>query len=97
MDKELRYTVLVFEDECGVWMKIPEIGVQCCTEDLEIGLDALEDDLDYRLALARRKGEEVPERRIRTVRRVGKGEYGPTQLDIERERYERELFEEEGA
>lgn len=93
MDGELRYTVLVFEDECGTWMKVPEIGFQCCAEGLDIGLDALEEGLEYRLALARRKGEAVPERRVRTVMRVGKGEFGPTRIGVERERRGRAPFD----
>lgn len=97
MEEEFRYTVLAYEDECGLWLKISETGFQCCTEDLEIGLDILEEGLDYRLDFARKRGEEIPQRRARTVRRVGKDEYGPTQVDIERERYEQELRDEEEA
>jgi len=92
MDEQLlRYTVLIYEDELGTWMKIPEFDLQCLTDDLESGLDLVEEDLHFQLELRRRKGELLPERLARTVRRVGRCEYGPTQLEIEEGRRLAEL------
>jgi hypothetical protein len=91
MSKELSLTVLVYEDECGLWLKIPQADLQCCTDEFDAGLAFLEEELDVKLDQARKWGEEVPERRVWTVRRVGKEEYGPTEVDIQRERYEQEL------
>jgi hypothetical protein len=86
-DQELlHYTVLIYEDELGTWVKIPEFDLQCLTEDPEVGLDLLEEHLDYQLDLRRKKGELVPERVVRTVRRVGRHEYGPTQVELEERR-----------
>lgn len=85
-EQELRYTVLIYEDELGTWMKIPEFGLQCLTDDPGAGLDLVEEDLHFQLELRRRKGELAPERLARTVRRVGRSEYGPTQVEIDEER-----------
>src|SRR4051812_31322351 len=95
MSEELSLTVLVYADECGLWLKIPEADLQCCTDDFDAGLALLEEGLDVRLDQARKRGEEVPARVIRRIRRVGKEEYGPTEVDIERERNSRELGGEE--
>ncbi len=88
MAEEITYTVLVYKDEYGLWLKIPEADLQCCTEDFDCGLELLEEALDIRLDRARKRGEEVPERLVRRMRRVGKLEYGPTEVDLERARYE---------
>src|SRR3954447_18924286 len=93
MSEELSLTVLVYEDECGLWLKITEADLQCCTDDFDAGLALLEEGLDVRLDQARKRGEQVPERLVRTVKRVGKVSYGPTELDLERERYRRETGE----
>ena len=90
-ERLLRYTVLIYEDELGTWMKIPEFGVQCLTDDPEAGLDVVEEDLHFQLELRRRKGELLPERLARTVRRVGRREYGPTQIELEEGRRQAEL------
>ena len=82
-EEEFSYTVLVYVDSYGVWMKIPEFDIQCLTEDWEAGLDVLGEHLAFQLDERRRKGECVPERLIRTVRHVDKGEFGPTQVEIE--------------
>lgn len=84
--QELRYTVLIYEDELGTWMKIPEFDVQCLTDEVEAGLDLIEEDLQFQLELRRRKGEIVPPKLARSVRRVGRREYGPTQIEIEERR-----------
>jgi hypothetical protein len=91
-DQELlRYTVLIYEDELGVWMKIPEFDVQCLTDDPEAGLEVIEEDLRFQLDLRRKKGELVPGRLQRTVLRVGRHEYGPTQVELEERRHLAEL------
>lgn len=82
-EQVLRYTVLIYEDDLGTWMKIPEFDVQCLTDELEAGLDLVEEDLQFQLEIRRRKGEIVPSKLVRSVRRVGRREYGPTQLEIE--------------
>lgn len=92
--EELRYTVLVYEDRFGVWVKIPEFNVQCLTEDWEVGLDIIEDQLHFDLEQRRKKGELVPERVVRTVKHVDKGEYGSTQVELDEARYLQELAEE---
>ena len=97
MGKEVRYTVLAYEDRCGIWLKIPEIDAMCCTDELDGGLDALNEELAARRWAANQQGEDLLELLDRTVRWVAKEEFGPTQVDIERERYERELLEEEGG
>lgn len=97
MEGELRYTVLVYEDNFGVWVKIPEFDVQCLTEDWEVGLDLLEEQLHFELREHRQKGELVPERVVRTVKHVDKAEYGPTQVELDEARYLQELAEERGG
>ena len=80
------YSVLAYEDEFGLWLKAPEFDVQICTEDFEVGLDLLEEHVHQAVSRRRKSGETFPERFERTVRHVGKDEYGPTELDIERKR-----------
>ena len=84
----MSYSVLAYEDESGLWLKAPEFDVQIGTEDFEVGLDLLEEHIIQAVSRRRKAGEPFPDRFEfeRTVRHVGKGEYGPTQLDIERER-----------
>lgn len=82
-EQVLRYTVLIYEDDLGTWMKIPEFDVQCLTDELEAGLDLVEEDLQFQLEIRHRKGEIVPSKLVRSVRRVGRHEYGPTQIEIE--------------
>ena len=83
----LPYTVLVYEEPgLGTWVKLPEFEVQCLTEDWEVGLGLIEEQLDFQLGERRRKGEQVPGRLQRTVRRVGHEDYGLTQLELEQQR-----------
>ena len=83
-EREFSYLGLAYEDECGLWLKAPEFGVQLCTEDIEVGLDLLEEQIEAVLFERRRAGESVPERFKRTsVEHVGKEEYGMTQLEID--------------
>jgi hypothetical protein len=95
-DDTLKYTVLLYEDECGLWMKIPEFDVQLLTEDIDMGMEQLEEHLDWVLGGRAGRGEAVPRHLVRTVRRVGKAEYGPTQLELD-ERRQREEEEEDSA
>jgi hypothetical protein len=83
--QKLGYSVLAYEDECGLWLKAPEFDVQICTEDFEVGLDLLEEHIIQAVSRRRKAGEKFPDRFERTVRHVGKDEYGPTLLDIERQ------------
>ena len=87
------YTVLVYEDECGLWLKIPEYGIQLCTEDLDPGLDILEEHLDFELARLKSRGQHLPDKFVRTVVGVDKDEYGPTEADLAREEWEDEEME----
>jgi hypothetical protein len=96
-DDSLNYTVLLYEDECGLWMKIPEFDVQLLTEDMDMGMEQLEEHLDWVLAGRAGRGEAVPQHLVRTVRRVGKVEYGPTQVELEERRWREEREEEESA
>ena len=82
----MSYSVLAYEDECGLWLKAPEFDVQICTEDFEVGLDLLEEHVIQAVSRRRKAGEKFSDRFKRTVRHVGKDEYGPTQFDIERKR-----------
>lgn len=84
------YTVLVYEDECGLWLKIPEYDVQVCADDFDSGMDLLEEHLDIELLRSKARGETVLGRLARTVKRVGKDEYGPTEADLAREAWEEE-------
>ena len=60
--------------------------MQLCTEDLEVGLDLLEEQIDYAVRRRRDKGEVFPERFERTtVEHVDKEGYGLTQLEIDLE------------
>ncbi len=77
----LHYSVLVHEDGYGLWLKIPEFDLQISTED--VGVDLLEEHLDCLLAERKGRGEPVPEQLIRTLRWVGKEEYGPTEVELE--------------
>ena len=95
-DDTLNYTVLLYEDECGLWMKIPEFDVQLLTGDVDVGLDLLEEHLDWVLGGLAGRGEAVPRHRVRTVRRVGKSEYGPTQVELEERRQREEAEWDEG-
>ena len=95
--KALSYTALVYEeDEGGAWVKLPEFDMQCFAEDWEAGLELLEERLAFQLGERRKKGERVPERLVRAIRRVGREEYGPTQRDIEQQRFLDDLAEEHG-
>lgn len=94
MGQELRYTVLAYEDDYGIWLKIPDIGLMCCTEDVDIGLDILDEGLAARRWAARQRGDDLVEMLDRTVRWVGKEEFGPTQREIDQEQYEEEMREE---
>jgi hypothetical protein len=85
LEKPFHYSVLVFEDECGLWLKSPEFDVQICSEDFEVGIDLLEEQIDYAMRKRRQAGEKFPDQLERTVARVSKDEYGPTLLDIEQE------------
>ncbi len=82
----MSYSVLAYEDEYGLWLKASEFDVQICTEDFEVGLDLLEEHIIQAVRSRRKAGEKFPDRFERTVRHVGKDEYGPTELDIERKR-----------
>lgn len=85
-DETLQYSVLVYEDECGLWLKAPEFDVQICTEDLEVGLDLLEEHIEFAVRRRLDKGEVFPDRFERaSVEHVGKDEYGLTQLEIDLE------------
>lgn len=79
----LNYSVLVYEDEYGLWLKIPEFDLQISTEDVDVGVDLLEEHLDYLLAECKGRGEPVPEQHVRTIRWVGKEEYGPTEVELQ--------------
>lgn len=94
MGQELRYKVFAYEDECGIWLKIPDIGLMCCTEDVDIGLDILDEGLAARRWAARQRGDDLVEFLDRTVRWVEKEEFGPTQQEIDQEQYEQEMREE---
>ena len=92
--QELSYTVLVHEDRFGVWLKVPEFDLQILTEDREAGLDLLEEQFLYELSLRRVQGESVPERLVRTIKHVDRGEYGPTLVELEERRRREERVEE---
>ena len=86
IDDVFFYTVLVHEDELGVWMKTPEFDRQLLTGDLEAGLDLLEEHLVFELKRREKRGERVPGKIVPRVKRVGKDEYGPTQVELEEQR-----------
>jgi hypothetical protein len=83
----LHYAVLVYEDSFGTWVKIPEFDAQCLTEDWQVGLGILEEQLLFELNERRLRGECVPEQVVRTVHRVGRADYGPTQVELATERH----------
>ena len=78
MGQEITYQVLAYEDHCGLWLKIPALDLQCCTEDLAFGLDVLDEALEMRRFAARKEGHELRESLDRNVRSVDKDEYGFT-------------------
>ena len=89
--QELSYTVLIYEDHLGTWVKVPGIDMQCLTDDWETGLDLLEEHLDHQLKVRRKKGELVPERLSRVIKHVDQAGYGLTQVEIEERRHLDEL------
>ena len=96
--EELHYSVLVYDEESsGTWVKIPEFELQCLSDNLEIGLEILEEQLFYRLKMRELSGERIPERLVRTIRYVDKDEYGPTAAELAEEEYFDEEWEDEEA
>ena len=93
-DEVLNYRVLVYEDELGVWMKAPEFDRQLLTGDIEVGLDLLEEHLAFELKRREKRGEQVPRKIVPRVKRVGKHEYGSTQVELEERRALAECAEE---
>jgi hypothetical protein len=91
----LSYSVLVYKDRCGTWLKIPEFGdgggLQVLSDDLESGLSLLEEMLDGELEERKRRGEPIPKKIRRVVRRVGKKQYGPTELELDEEFWQAEF------
>ena len=86
-ESPLKYTVLAHEDECGLWLKIPEFQLQLLADDIDAGLGILEEHFDLVLEGL---GRDPARPRIRTVRRVEKAEYGPTEVELEGEYRRRE-------
>lgn len=79
-----RYSVLAFEDEYGLWLRVPDLGLQLCAEDVDTGLDLLEEHLEATLFGRLRPGGMLPDRFERTsIEYVDKDGYGPTLVEIE--------------
>src|SRR3954466_8248333 len=95
--QELRYTVLIYKEPGGgTWVKIPEYDLQCLTEDPDVGLDILEEELFFDLRSRKRAGEIIPERIAKTIRYVDKDDYGPTAAELAEEPSFDEDLEDEG-
>jgi hypothetical protein len=93
-DKAHVYTVLVYEDSFGLWLKIPEYDLQILTDDVEVGLELLEERLFYEVVEREKRGGPVPPCRSRAIKHVGKDVYGLTQLELDEHRCLEELGEE---
>ena len=96
-DDVLFYTVQVHEDELGVWMKAPEFDRQLLAGDVEVGLELLDEHLVFELKRREKRGEQVPRKIVPKVKRVGKHEYGPTQVELEEQWVHAERAEELGG
>src|SRR3954471_8456639 len=83
------------ETGTALWLKIPEFGLQACSDDFEAGLNRLEEELGVAFDRREGSGELVAGRLVATVKWVEKEEYGLTQVELLEEGYEGE-FDEEG-
>ena len=88
MAGEQRYSLLLYEDRHGLWLKIPEFGIQVCSDDFEAGLNRLEEKLGTVFDGREKSGELVG-----TVKWVEKEEYGLTQVELLEQEYEEEFDE----
>src|SRR4051794_2221345 len=90
---EMRYSLLLYEDRHGLWLKIPEFGLQVCSDDFEAGLNRLEEELGVVFDSREGSGELVAGRLVGTVKWVEKEEYGLTQVELLEDEYEEEFDE----
>src|SRR5262245_41800621 len=80
-EQEITYSILIYEDASGTWVKVPEFDFQLLAENLEAVLPLLEERLAFEVGKRMKPGEKLPARRCRMVRRVSKTEFGLTQAE----------------